>query len=1366
MGPFKGCFRSQPLKAIAPDWITAEYFVLSQPFPHRSAASVRRPLSPPRLPAPGAGRLGVLLRDGGKRLVNYWPAPLSPGALMAHEYDVFLSYNSKDRPAVSAIALALRARGLRPWLDKDELQPGIPWQDELKKAILNMRAAAVFVGDHGLGPWQRPEVRASLSQMIERQRPVIPVLLRGAPDKPDIDLFLAENTWVDLRQGLTEDGLAALVWGITGKKPGKRPIKAVAPAGLPVVTGPPKLPRHFQGRPEALARVVAALRGGAGERLSISGRGAVGIEGMGGIGKSVLAAAAAQEVAHDFQGGVFWVPVGRGADCLALLRALADSLGLEGSEIVSIPQGRDRLRRRLGGQRVLLVLDDVWTPEEVAALDVVDSPGRQLLTSRNAGLLASLGGEVVRINVLEPGAALALLAAWAGGDPFALPAAAHAVAKECGRLPLALALAGALARKVGRWEDVLDLLRQADLGRLTNEWLTDYPCRDLLRALAASVEALPAPSRERYLELAVFPEDAAIPEDAIATLWSAAGLDPALSRELLGELADWSLLRREDGRITLHDLQHDYVRHRTPDLPALQGRLVDAYRAQCPRGFANGPDDGWFFRRISWHLREAGREAELRALLFSFPFLLARLRQRDANGALQDLGLLPGEPVALALQTALRQAMHILVADPEQLAGQLLGRLSSGGDPNMDGLLREAEEWRGASWLRPLRLIPPLPRALLRTLIAGDNLRALAAFDGRRIATASEAGLELWDPETGERLRAQQEEASTLAVLDHRTVAYRDPAGRLGLWDVEANELTPLTVKTHRLLSLRAALSPLGIYLRVLRFAFRVLAPHRYQYLFFSEGLALAALGADLLALARPDASVQVVEIGGGRTKAILPGLLTLASSLQQLDERYLGSASTYGEIGVWDFRTGRLVRRHRLAVDWIMHSSDVHVAVLSGSPLLAATNRAGSLLVWNWQSGETLLEDPNSDYIRGLAWVDEHRLATLSQSCTLRIWDARSKRIVFELTHAQLGYPEALARAGGRLLVSAGRDGDVRVWDIPRLLETCEGEQGRPIPERAEGGKGLPENGPTLDESRVFPRYRGLINIVPLGEHRAAAATYDGKLQIWDTTTATLLTEFHPGLGDVPALCAIGSDRIALFRHQKLQLWSSDGLLEEHPVDVSYGTRIVALESGHFLVASVAGALVLLSPQGAVCEAYPLARGDRSHADSMRAVGDRVVYTDFGEPCLYFQDAGGASGTVPLDFVPGEITPFHGQWGVDIQEDKSSGQESGLALIDLSTGSVVRRWSRPPGLITTLVPLGPGRLASLATDHTVRVWDAERGRLLASFAFDVAPSTLAASPDRSQIFVGDREGRFHVFTWVEAEGEIDQGERQTVPAV
>ena len=140
---------------------------------------------------------------------------------MVETFDVFLSHNSKDKPLVRRIAKRLEKYGLTPWLDEKDLRPGLPFQDGLEEAMRSTRAAAVFLGGHGLGSWQRPEVRACLSLMVERGQPVIPVLLPGAPEKPEIGLFLRENTWIDFRDGISEEGISRLVWGITGEKPSR-----------------------------------------------------------------------------------------------------------------------------------------------------------------------------------------------------------------------------------------------------------------------------------------------------------------------------------------------------------------------------------------------------------------------------------------------------------------------------------------------------------------------------------------------------------------------------------------------------------------------------------------------------------------------------------------------------------------------------------------------------------------------------------------------------------------------------------------------------------------------------------------------------------------------------------------------------------------------------------------------------------------------------------------------------------------------------------------------------------------------------------------------------------------------------------------
>lgn len=138
---------------------------------------------------------------------------------MGFAFDIFLSHNSQDKPTVRKLAEALKSRNLRVWLDEEQLKPGESVQEALEKIIQTTHAAAVLFGESGVGPWERPEMRACLCEYVNRKLPVIPVLLPNAPTEPELPLLLRDLHWVDLRTGLTDEGLAKLVWGITGEKP-------------------------------------------------------------------------------------------------------------------------------------------------------------------------------------------------------------------------------------------------------------------------------------------------------------------------------------------------------------------------------------------------------------------------------------------------------------------------------------------------------------------------------------------------------------------------------------------------------------------------------------------------------------------------------------------------------------------------------------------------------------------------------------------------------------------------------------------------------------------------------------------------------------------------------------------------------------------------------------------------------------------------------------------------------------------------------------------------------------------------------------------------------------------------------------------
>jgi formylglycine-generating enzyme required for sulfatase activity/pyruvate-formate lyase-activating enzyme len=138
---------------------------------------------------------------------------------MTKRFDVFLSYNRADQRAVLEVAEALRDAGLKVWLDDWVVPPGELWQRALEAAIETLPAAAVLVGDHGEGPWQSLEMRGFLSEFVKRGARIVPVLLPKASAEAALPPFLSQFNGVDLRGGLTPEGLERLIWGIRGKKP-------------------------------------------------------------------------------------------------------------------------------------------------------------------------------------------------------------------------------------------------------------------------------------------------------------------------------------------------------------------------------------------------------------------------------------------------------------------------------------------------------------------------------------------------------------------------------------------------------------------------------------------------------------------------------------------------------------------------------------------------------------------------------------------------------------------------------------------------------------------------------------------------------------------------------------------------------------------------------------------------------------------------------------------------------------------------------------------------------------------------------------------------------------------------------------------
>ena len=136
----------------------------------------------------------------------------------AEIFDVFLCHNSEDKPVVREIAQKLSEENIKPWLDEADIRAGSFWHTAIGQQIETVKSAAVFVGQHGVGPWQNREIIALLDQFDRRGCPVIPVILASDHAKPVLPWSLAGLHCVDFR-ATDSHPLKRLIWGITGEKP-------------------------------------------------------------------------------------------------------------------------------------------------------------------------------------------------------------------------------------------------------------------------------------------------------------------------------------------------------------------------------------------------------------------------------------------------------------------------------------------------------------------------------------------------------------------------------------------------------------------------------------------------------------------------------------------------------------------------------------------------------------------------------------------------------------------------------------------------------------------------------------------------------------------------------------------------------------------------------------------------------------------------------------------------------------------------------------------------------------------------------------------------------------------------------------------
>ncbi len=496
---------------------------------------------------------------------------------MGAEVDVFLSHNSRNKDEVRELYKILRRRRIKPWFDEEDLHPGADWQREIENAVTCARSAVVLVGRDGFGPWEELEMRALLNEHVDQNKPVIPVLLPGAPRQPDLPSFLSLFTWVDLRDGISGRNLERLISEIRGKRPPRQKEAKQGSTSAPLQNVPFSLGESFQGRDANLAALWTALGGESSAPLTVQTRV---LHGLGGVGKTRLAVEYARRHGVSYK-AAFFVSARSGERLRAQLAALAGLIGSPQQEARSEEMAYEAVLRWLrDNPGWLLILDGIDT-EEAARAVIEQLPllpsGQVLMTSRISRWPPGLAlQEVAPISVKD--AAHYLLQRIASDSRVVDESdEASRLAEILGGLPLALEQAATYV-----------LRNRMTLGQYRESWGQEAKLLDWFdpkttsydRSMAVTYQQTVSqlgPTAEALLRLLAYLAPESIPEALILSgsevlAQAEEGLQaemeqPAVRsspREALADLADYSMVRWSGGVIAVQRVVQEATRHRIP----------------------------------------------------------------------------------------------------------------------------------------------------------------------------------------------------------------------------------------------------------------------------------------------------------------------------------------------------------------------------------------------------------------------------------------------------------------------------------------------------------------------------------------------------------------------------------------------------------------------------------------------------------------------------------------------------------------------------------------------------------------------------------------------------------------------------------
>jgi WD40 repeat protein/transcriptional regulator with XRE-family HTH domain len=931
--------------------------------------------------------------------------------------------------------------------------------------------------------------------------------------------------------------------------------------------------------------------------------------GMGGIGKTALAARLAQEVAPVFQ-RVYWRSL---RDALPTSEWLAGAIGFLSDQQLVPPEGEAKqlaaLLELLRDRPCLLVLDNFETVLEPGQREgryrdgfggygkVLQAIGEGrhrsclVLTSREApSELAIVGGAAVRsfeLGGLGVAEGQVLLA---DKQLSGNPADWATLIGQLGGNGLALKMVGESIREVFG----------GDIGAFLEESGALAVFGGIRRVLAEQLE------RSSAVEQTVL-RVAAVEREPVTIAELIANLGPRVRRgavlEALEALRRRSLVERAEtagaAAFTLQSVVLEYATDRLVQdvcdeiargqpLQLVEQPLIKAQAKEYVRQSQERLLGEPVLQRLTAESGHRGAERLLLALLDGWRNRPVAEQGYGPGNVVNLLRLQRGDLRSFDLtRLALRQAYLAGVeAQDASLAGAHLSEAVLAESFNLpicaalsgDGAYLVAGTVVGEVWLW---------RVADRTLLLAvqghtSPVQGVAlSADGQLLATGSADGtVRLWAASSGQLLTTLEGHTGGVRAVglsaDGRLLASGSVDGSIRLWAAPSGRLLA-TLQGHNGPVYGLALSADGRLLAsggldgALRLwevpGGRPLATLQAH----TSGVWGVALSADgrLLASGGLDGTLRLWETPSERLLATLQGrggpVYSVALSA---DGRLLVSGSVDGSLRLWDAHSGRA-----LAALQGHTAPGYSVALSSDGRLLASASEDGSVRLWETPTGRLLASLQGlSTGVYGVAMSTDGRvLASGRQDGTIRLWEASGGQLLATLRgHTGLVFSVALS-ADGRLLTSGSMDGTVRLWAAQpsgwHLLATLRGHSGAVQGVALSADEQLVASGSLDGTVRLWAVPSGRLQATLEGNTSAvssvalstdgrlvASGGLDGMVRLWAAGDGRLLATLKGHTGMVQCVAVSADGRLLASGS-----WDGTVRLWETP-----GGRLLATLSGH----------------------------------------------------------------------------------------------------------------------------------------------------------------------------------------------------------